>query len=218
MSTSQNRNVQPQVEWHVYPWGMAISGCQSVMVVNIGNITLTFFAVIPLLSSQSARWIIWLALPHRLKKGGVREAPMVSLSLTQHLSSLVDLFMGKQWWWPSPKKQPRSLGITFLIVNLHSCENTFSGTLTTVYLPPLLLPRETSPLCLLNTSSLLDESRASDPEPWKIHQSKYHLVSLMTPLITQHVLLSQTSTATCDYHKYFTHSSFILAMWGRDWS
>ena len=76
--------------------------------------------------------------------------------------------------------------------------------------PPLLLPGDASPLCLLNTSSFLDESRVSDPGPWKIHQSKCHLVSLMTSLIAQHVLLSQTSTVTCDYHEYFTHSPFTL--------
>lgn len=67
MNTSKNRNVQTQMEWHMYSCCMVTSGCQSLMVENIGNITLTFVAIIPHLSSQSTRRIVWLAL--QMKEG-----------------------------------------------------------------------------------------------------------------------------------------------------
>lgn len=71
------------------------------------------------------------------------------------------------------------------------------------YGPPLLLPGDASPLHLLHKSSFQDERRVSCPEPGRIHQSKCHLVCLMTPLISQHALF-HTFTVTWDYHKYFT--------------
>lgn len=95
-------------------------------------------------------------------------------------------------------------------MNLHSCVVIFPWSLIILNVPLPPLPRDASTLHLLNKTSFWDESHESwlsDPEPWRIHQSKCHLVSPMTPLISQCVLLFQTSRVTCDYHKYFTHSS-----------
>lgn len=154
-------------------------------------------------------------MEHHLELLG-SNSKLIKASSLYRSTSCVDFFMGKEWCQPHQQKNLSALDVIFRTVNLYYCVNTFPGSPTAVNGPPL--PRARFPLCLLWKSSFLDESRVSAPEPWRIHQSKCHLVSLMSLLIAQHVLLFQTSTVTCDYYKYFTHSFFTLSIWGCDWS
>lgn len=152
------------------------------MLLNPGNITLTFFAVIP---SSSMHF--------PLRRSVYKETMM--LALPTEISQCSWHYISHCKFASLCKLIPREFDYCVC--------------------PSPAPSGDASPLCLLNTSSFLGESRVSDPGPWKIHQSKCHLVSLMTSLIAQHVLLSQTSTVTCDYYEYFTHSLFTLNV--RSW-
>lgn len=66
----------------------------------------------------------------------------------------------KGWCQLYPQKQHSALAIMSVIMNLHSSVNIFPREMITVYVSPLLLPRETSHLYLPNKSSFWNESRA----------------------------------------------------------
>lgn len=117
-------------------------------------------------------------------------------------------------------KYPSALGIIYHLVNLHACASPWDGHLitVTVSVSSLLLLRDTRLLiCQINHTMEMKAESQHRAEPWRTHQSKCHLVSLMTTLIGSRSMAPLFSHL--QLHMFVMNislSSFTLSIGGRD--